>query len=65
MSNVVRIQTENFDLNKEYNRLITKNSTAVQSYYFAGWCAILFHHNSWLVLIRAMGYKQRWAHGLH
>lgn len=36
MSNVVRVQTENFDLNKEYDRLITKNSTCGAVVLFSG-----------------------------
>lgn len=36
MNNLVRVQTENFDLNKEYNRLITKNSTCGAVVLFSG-----------------------------
>ena len=36
MSNVVLVQTENFDLDKEYDRLITKNSTCGAVVLFCG-----------------------------
>ncbi len=36
MRNLVRVQTDDFDLNKEYNRLITTNSTCGAVVLFSG-----------------------------